>query len=237
MNGVVEILMKSRKPPLMVDSLSAAIRRIVPNHEKERFLQSRLAAIQAGYAGELVEDRIFENYEFSFPYMIFHDLALYSSSQFQIDTLFITSSHAVVLEVKNIAGALTLRNNPPQLIRTLENGQTASFESPVSQLQWKIELLQDWFAHKDIHLTVIGAVVLALAKHPVSAESAEVTFLYPTRIPSYLRRLSSPPSELRPQQFSLLSEQLLQGHRDFIPKSICESYTLTSSDFRSGFFL
>lgn len=235
-NEVIIVLMKPRKPPLILDSLSAAVRRIVPYHTKEQALQSRLSAVQAGYAGELVLDRVFEHYMFSFPHAIFHDLSLNSSTRFQVDTLFVTSSHAVVLEVKNIAGALTLRNNPPQLIRTLENGQTNSFESPVSQLERKIELLQDWLVCRSIHLPVKGAIVLAHPKHAVSAETAEVPFLYPSGIPSYLRRLASSTSVLLPDQFSLLNDQLLQGHHDFFPQPICESYSLTNQDFRSGVF-
>lgn len=228
--------MKPRKPPLILDSLSAAVRRIVINHPKEQLLKARLSAVQAGYAGELIVDRVFEQYEFSFNHLIFHDLSLQSSTRFQMDTLFVTASHAVVLEVKNIAGALTLRTNPPQLIRTLDNGQTTSFESPVSQLQRKIELLEDWLADRGIHIPVTGAVVLAHAKHAVSAEEAEVPFLYPSGIPSYLRSLASSPSELLPHQFSLLNDQILQGHHDFFPQPISESYSLTDQDFRSGVF-
>ena len=74
-------------------------------------------------------------------YRVLHDLSLRSSTHFQIDTLLITASYAVVFEVKNIAGELKVVNNPPQLICKLDNGEVKGFNSPITQLQSNCEFL------------------------------------------------------------------------------------------------
>ncbi|WP_251636582.1 nuclease-related domain-containing protein [Sporosarcina sp. NCCP-2716] len=226
--------MKSRKSPAIAASLSAAVRRLVPDHPKAQMLQSRLSAVQAGYAGEQIVDRVLAQYEFQFPHAVFHDLSLHSSTRFQIDTLFVTSTHAVILEVKNIAGTLVFRDHPPQLIRTLDNGQTASFESPIFQVERKIELLQDWMKEREIHLPVCGAIVLAHSRSPVAAETACIPILYPSGVPSFLRNLPASPIDLPSQEFSTLNRQLLDGHQDYQPAPIAETYSLTPSDFING---
>ncbi len=68
-------------------------------------------------------------------YRVLHDVSLTSSTPFQIDTLFVTPTYAVVFEVKNISGELKIVNNPPQLIRVLNNGEVKGFNSPITQVE------------------------------------------------------------------------------------------------------
>ncbi|MDQ7861687.1 nuclease-related domain-containing protein [Peribacillus frigoritolerans] len=54
-------------------------------------------------------------------YYIFHDLRLQDQSRFfQLDTLLISKKYALIIEVKNIAGAIYFDPHFNQLIRTIE---------------------------------------------------------------------------------------------------------------------
>ena len=65
-------------------------------------LETKYASRKAGFGGEQQLDMVFDNYSFPMQYRVLHDVSLISSTPFQIDTLFVTPSYAVIFEVKNI---------------------------------------------------------------------------------------------------------------------------------------
>lgn len=179
-------------------------------------------------------DYIFLNYSFPFRNKVFNGLSLTSSTQFQIDTLFITQSYAVVLETKNLAGAIKVKKNPSQLVQTLDNGEKRGFTSPVSQVQSNMELLQDWFHSHNISLPVYGAVVLAFPKREVELLDTEIQFLYPSGIPSYIRKLQTAPQLLDEKSFSLVIQALIKSNTEYIPRPICSIYSIPKNDIFTG---
>ena len=169
-------------------------------------------------------DKVFENYAFSMNYRVLHDLSLKSSTHFQIDTLLITPSYAIVFEVKNIAGELKLVNNPPQLIRKLDNGEVKGFNSSITQLQSNCELLQDWFHSKHVALPIYGAIVLAYSKQRIELFDTKTPFLFPNAVPTYIRNLPIDTPLLDDGAFTGLVHELVASHREFIPNPICLTY-------------
>jgi hypothetical protein len=129
-----------------------------------------------------VED-IFRKHSFSIDHRIFFDLSLSTSSYFQIDTLFLTPSFAIVFEVKNIAGSLKFIKTPPQLIRTSADGQVDGFDSPAAQVERNVELLEEWFHRRDIHLPIYGVVVLAYPK--------QIVELAPVKTKNFIPKIDS----------------------------------------------
>ncbi|MGG0668838.1 nuclease-related domain-containing protein [Sporosarcina koreensis] len=218
----------------MLEGLEAAIRRLPSHHEAIPALRSKHAAVKAGFGGEQELDKMFENYAFSMKHGIFHDLSLLSSTHFQIDSLIITPWYAVLFEVKNIAGELTVTENPPQLIRTLETGQVSGFKSPIAQLESNCELFQDWLYSRNLSLPVYGAVVLAYAKQRIKVFDTNTPMLFPSAVPTFIRKLPTTSPLLDDETFASLLTQLNSGHRPFIPSPICEAYSIRRSDIRTG---
>ncbi|HEX5563693.1 MAG TPA: nuclease-related domain-containing protein [Sporosarcina sp.] len=210
------------------------MRRLPDHHEAIPALRSKHAAVQAGFGGEQELDKVFESYAFSMKHGIFHDLSLASSTYFQVDTLFITPWYAVLFEVKNIAGELTVTENPPQLIRVLDSGQVSGFKSPIAQLESNCELFQDWLYSRNIALPVYGAVVLAYAKQRIDVFDTNIPILFPSAVPSFIRKLPTTSPLLDDETFVDLMMQLGSSHREFIPSSICETYSIRHSDIRTG---
>ncbi|MGN7385774.1 nuclease-related domain-containing protein [Sporosarcina sp. SAFN-015] len=204
------------------------------HHEAIPVLRSKYAAVQAGFGGEQELDKVFESYAFSMKHGIFHDLSLASSTNFQVDTLFITPWYAVLFEVKNIAGELTVTENPPQMIRVLDSGQVSGFKSPIAQLESNCELFQDWLYSRDLSLPVYGAVVLAYASQRIEVFDTKIPVLFPSAVPTFIRKLPTTSPLLDDETFATLLAQLNSGHRFFIPSPICETYSIRRSDIRTG---
>lgn len=218
----------------MLEGLEAALRRLPSHHDAIPALRSKHAAVKAGFGGEQELDKVFEGYAFSMKHGIFHDLSLASSAYFQVDTLFITPWYAVLFEVKNIAGELTVTENPPQLIRTLESGQVSGFKSPIAQLQSNCELFQDWLYSRELSLPVYGAVVMAYASQRIEVFDTKTPVLFPSSVPSYIRKLPATSPLLDNATFDSLLSLLVNGHRQFIPSPICDIYSIRHSDIRTG---
>lgn len=208
--------------------------RIETTHEKYSVLKNQHASRTAGLAGEEKMDQIFQNYKFSMKHKIINGISLTSSTSFQIDTLFITPSFAIVFESKNLAGSIKVKNNPPLLLQTLDNGQIRSFISPVSQIQSNMELLQDWFHSRNISIPVYGAVILAFPKKNVELFETDIRFLFPSGIPSYIRSLPTAPQLLDEKTFSLIVKDLINSDKYFIPQPICTTFSIQKSDVSTG---
>lgn len=190
--------------------------------------------MKAGFGGEQQLDYVFERYKFPMNYRVFHDLSLTSPTPFQIDTLLITPSYAIVFEVKNIAGELKVLVNPPQLQRTLGNGEVSGFKSPIIQVRNNCQLLKDWLREKNIDLPIYGAVVLAYSKQRIELLDTSIPFLFPEAVPLYVRNLPVTPELLEENVFEKLATELLASHQEFIPRPICEMFPYLANDFRSG---
>ncbi|WHY95098.1 nuclease-related domain-containing protein [Neobacillus cucumis] len=184
--------------------------------------------------GEEKVAEIFRRHSFPFDHHIFHDLSPSSDEKFQMDTYFMTPSYGLVFETKNIGGSLEFRENPPQLIRTRENGQKDGFESPVVQLERNRELLTAWFRSRGFSIPIYGAVVLAYPKQIVLVPPSKAKILFPSSIPAFINSIPQQAKELDHGTFDWLSSQLLESHCRYIPKPICETYQIPFSDIRPG---
>lgn len=145
-----------------------------------------------------------------------------------------TPWYGVVLEVKNIGGVLEFKDNPPQLIRIRDDGHKDGFESPVVQLERNCECLTDWLRSRNIDLPIYGAIVLAYPKQIVACSPAKTKLLYPYLIPSFIKSIPRQIKKLDNEAFNWLSAEILNSHQRFIPKPICETYSLPFRDFHTG---
>lgn len=219
---------------MTLEGFIAAQQRLSADHWLLPVLAAKQASVEAGIGGEERVAEIFRKHPFSPEHHIFHDLSPAWREKFQVDTFALTPWCGISLEVKNIGGILEFKNNPPQLIRTRENGQKNGFESPVVQLERNRELLSDWLRCRNIHLPFYGAVVLAYPKQIVAVLPAKTTLLFPNLIPSFIKSIPQQANRLDFETFNWLSAELLKSHQPFIPKPICEAYSVPFGDFRPG---
>ncbi|MGG1675849.1 nuclease-related domain-containing protein [Neobacillus sp. NRS-1170] len=218
----------------MLEGLMAAQNRLSSGHPGMPILAAKQSSVEAGIGGEERVAEIFRKHSFPFDHRIFHDLSPKSNEQFQMDNYFMSPWYGLVLEVKNIAGVLEFKDNPPQLIRTREDGHRDGYESPVAQLERNRDLLGAWLRSRGINLPIYGAVVLAYPKQIVAVPPAKTKILFPNLIPSYIRSIPQQGKQLDVDTFNWLSNELLNSHQRFIPKPISESFSIPLGDFRRG---
>ncbi len=190
--------------------------------------------VNAGFGGEQELDRVLRNYRFPDETCILNDLSLSSSSLFQIDTLLITTEFALICEVKNIAGDLSVRENPPQLIRIADDGTVSGFLSPLAQVSNTCQLFEDWLLQRDIQLPVFGCVVLAYAKQRITLPPSEIPTLFPRLVPQHVRRLLIGTPIMTKNEISLLTQSLLNAHKEYTPKSICAKFNIQPFEIKVG---
>jgi len=231
---VFDICIKSRDPSLKLEGLVSAQGRLPAGHPILPVLAGKQASVEAGIGGEDRVAQVLLKVSFSFDHHIFHDLSPSSDENFQMDTFTLNRWFGVVLEVKNIGGTLEFKDNPPQLIRTREDGHRDGFESPVVQLKRNCYLIVDWLNYHGLKLPIYGAIVLAYPKQIVAVPPANTKLLFPNMISSFINSIPRQERKLDVAAFQWLSDELLKSHQPFIPKPICESYKLPFSDFQNG---
>jgi len=219
---------------LTLEGLFAAQQRLSVSHSLQPVLAAKRGSVEAGIGGEERVADIFRKHPFSNEHHIFHDLSPSWRENFQMDSFVLTPWFGTVLEVKNIGGVLDFKDNPPQLIRTREDGHQDGFESPVVQLERNCELINDWLWNRNIDIPIFGAVVLAYPKQIVAVPPKNTKILFPSLIPSFLKSIPQHRNKLDYETFNSLSAELLKSHQPYIPKPICEAYSIPFEDFRTG---
>ncbi|WP_160724508.1 nuclease-related domain-containing protein [Bacillus sp. USDA818B3_A] len=219
---------------MKLEGLLAAQSRLPAGHSALPFLAAKQASIEAGIGGEERVAEVLRKVSFSFDHHILHDLSPASNDYFQMDTFTLSPWFGVVLEVKNIGGTLEFRDNPPQLVRTREDGHKDGFESPVVQLRRNCDLLLNWLKARGLQLPVYGAVVLAYPKQIVAVPPVKTKLLFPSMISSFIKNIPRQERKLNSSAFQHLTDELLISHQPFIPKPVCESFKLPFSDFQNG---
>ncbi|MDW0108750.1 nuclease-related domain-containing protein [Sporosarcina aquimarina] len=228
------IILKERTPPLLIEGLESALRRLSPNHPAIPKIQARLSSIKAGFGGEEELDRVLRDYNFPANTWILNDLSLSSRTLFQIDTLLLTPEFAVICEVKNISGELTVKENPPQLLRVADDGTITGFISPLAQVENTCSLFKDWLLSQQIDIPVYGCVVLAYAKQRITIPPTHIPILFPRLVPNYVRSLHADSPKLTSNELRQLTTSLINAHRDYLPDSICSIFDITTDSIKKG---
>ena len=228
------MIYKKRGQPSEIIGLTALLSRLSSNSLLREEIQSDLAAVRAGLGGEERLDEVLANHTFPNGHIFLHDLSLKSTGKFQIDTLYLTPSHAVIFEVKNMAGTLIFKENPPQLIRILENGQRRAFGSPAAQIERNQDLFNDWLHARGITLPIYPVIVFAYPKQIIEEPPANIPVLFPNSVPGFLRRLPKQHSTLKSDELVALTKELTDSHAGYIPKPLCEKYSIPIDELITG---
>lgn len=161
MKGVINLVIKERKIPLVMLILEALCRRLPIDFPKYQQILEELGRRQAGYRGEVSLDyylRLLTNDK----YWILHDLNLPDGDyNCQIDTLLLTSEFALIIEVKNLAGKLIFDTDNEQFTQ-INNEKEKGYIYPVAQAERHQEYLKKLMAeHKFPSVPIDHLVVIS----------------------------------------------------------------------------
>ncbi|WP_162357091.1 nuclease-related domain-containing protein [Metabacillus mangrovi] len=126
------MIAKKRTLPLHLLKIQALLRRLPPSHKQISLITEDMNKSTAGYKGELAADYYLSLFDQPSRY-IFHDLRLpHAHTYFQMDTLYLSPSFALIIEVKNISGTLIFEPGLNQMIRS-KDGIKTGFADPILQ--------------------------------------------------------------------------------------------------------
>lgn len=219
---------------LHADALEALSKRLHKTHPKHSYIRDELMQKNAGDNGEEVVMRELEKLKLSHSFYIFHNISLFSETNFQIDILLISPYYALILEVKNISGEIEILTNPALLVRTKNNGEINTFKSPVPQLEEYIYQLSQLFNRHKINIPVYGAITFAFASSYVKNAPLDNYFLLTNEVRKFIRDINITKPRLSEEELDKLKKWLLYKNSEYNPFPLSKHYSINQLDIITG---
>lgn len=126
------MIVKRRKAPIRIKINDAILRRLPETHNKRTDVMQDSLRFGAGHKGEVTLD-YYTSLLHEDAFHIFQGLRLKTGeTHFQMDSLLLSHSFAIIIESKNMAGTLTFNSHFNQMDRSL-NDKTDTFDDPLLQ--------------------------------------------------------------------------------------------------------
>ncbi|PGZ94648.1 MULTISPECIES: nuclease-related domain-containing protein [unclassified Bacillus (in: firmicutes)] len=234
------MILKERTVPLTIRKLEALLRRLPKEHNQRLRIEDDFAKFKAGFHGEKSLD-----YHLSFfnkeRYIIIQDLRLLDNEKrfFQIDTIILSPSFILIIEVKNLVGILYFDQSFNQLIR-MNEGKEEAFMNPIIQVERQKRQLRSWLEqNKFMNYPIIPWVVLSNSKSIIKA-SSNVIQIANTVIhsDSLYRKLEELEKKLHINIFTSKEirklAKLLIKQNQLLDQNILEKYNISKNELLTG---
>jgi hypothetical protein len=232
------LIVKRRKLPLRLKINDAVLRRLPETHPKRAEVIQDSMRFGAGHKGELTLD-YYTSLLHEEDFHIFQGLRLKTgNTHFQMDSLLLSPSFAIIIESKNMTGTLTFHSQFNQMERSL-NEKTDTFDDPLLQAKKHRMLLLKWLNLH--HYPLIPIEYLVFSSNPSTA------LRNPTNDPEIYHRVC-PPGKLIFKIEELLSKHQrevlsIKGHKklsklllksDQPPDSHLPKFQIHPSEYLTG---
>ena len=233
------LIVKIRIVPLSMEVLEALLRRLSPFYKRRSEIELDYRHRLAGYDGEKRLDQVLKKLPDE-EFHILNDLRLpcKDGGYFQIDSLLLTKSVAMILEAKNIAGELVFEKN--QFTRR-QNGETERFINPVLQAYEQARELKAWMKRHNLReLPIEYFFVNCNSKTKVYAEpgmeymlervcTCEDVHHKMTELHSRYQK-----EMIGTKDLQLVEKLLMKEHTPLQIKDILQKYQIDSSEILTG---
>ncbi|MCP3761419.1 NERD domain-containing protein [Domibacillus sp. A3M-37] len=185
------MIIHNREKPIFMEKMEILLGRLPSTHPSVRAIESELYKVRAGFHGEKEVD--YHLRELDRPgIFILHDLRLKTTtgSFFQIDTLILTESEAIILEIKNYAGPLTYDTQTRQLIRPPDVMPNPFFQVRRQQNHLQNFLLSEQLSHFPTKAFVVFANPQARLSIEPPDDKISHLLLYPSELSSKISNSS-----------------------------------------------
>lgn len=193
------------------------LKRLPVYHPKREIIEDLLKSTNAGYGGEERLDQLMKYFNPDYPYLIIQDYSISSNTELQIDTILLTQSCVILLEVKNISGRLRFTINPSALRQTTASGVERGLKSPLVQMEmakWKFEKL---LKSLEISLPVHAFLVIAYPNQIVEDSPPGSVIWSADEVMIRLQNFNMPPKILSIDELHRFGQRLLSLYSEFDP--------------------
>jgi Nuclease-related domain len=230
---------KERPFPIKIEKLQVLLLRILATHPKTNFIKENLSKSLAGYNGE----KSIDYYLSLLPeksFYILHDLRLFINGRyFQIDTLLLTKSFALILEVKNLAGAINFDSVFNQIIQK-KNGVEVALPDPIVQIGRQEYQFRSWVKeHRLQEIPIRTLIVISNPQTIIRSSDRNVSqqVIHAAMLPKKISQISSEYNE------DILLEKDIRRMIKLIKKfdtplnpSVLNQYNISREDIINGVF-
>ncbi|WP_197462201.1 nuclease-related domain-containing protein [Bhargavaea cecembensis] len=144
----------------------------------------------------------------------------------QLDTIIVTNSRVLLLEVKNIHGTLELESAPARLKRTAADGVIQYFGCPYTQLTNATAVLSRRLDSHRISLPVEGALILAAKNSEPKFPKGHQAY-FPSELPGLIHRANNESKLVNNEDAIAIAAYLRRLHSPFNPFPLASSRELT----------
>lgn len=192
--------------------------------------------IEAGYSGELDVDRILHEIEFPRDTKILKNITLQINPlyTFQIDTLILTPTRAIILEIKKYSGTIQFDEIGGKTIKISNDGVIEKFDCVIHQLIRAKEGLRRWMELRNIQIHIDEILVMANQKTNLENVPETVPMMYGKQLPRYIRELAELNDSLNAQELKSLASQIIKNQASWNQTPLCEKYEISPTLLRKG---
>lgn len=228
------MIIKAYSDTHYLEYLNNLIQRLSINNPQRKELIDEYMRINAGDIGEKFIMETIEKLQLPYDFYIFHNLSLFIESKIQIDILIITKYYVIILEVKNIKGAIEFSQNPKQLIRTLPNGEMHVFNSPEPQLDEYIYQIKQFFLNYGIDIPIYGAIVFPFTSSFIRQPTEKTIILRKNELKPFLRNIPTGKEYLNDKNVEFFNSYFLKDQLTFNPYPLIEKYKIQRDEVMNG---
>lgn len=160
-------------------------------------------------------------------------MKIHENRYIQIDTLIITRSYILIVEVKNIIGTIHFKTSPNQLIRTL-NEKITPFKCPIIQLERNQDGIQTWLNQTQWNIPIYTILVFASDRAIIENAPTHQAILFAKNLPLFIQKLNKLPPQVTNNQFQKMKEIITRKNTVFVEKPLCEKYGIDPMELKKG---
>jgi ribosomal protein S27AE len=226
--------------PHILRQLRALKRRLPPSHPQFALICQEEKNRSNGYNGEVAINFYLADIVDDDDFFIYHDLRLPTNQGFfQMDTLILTYSFLLIIEIKALKGSVYFDPVFKQMIRTF-NGKVDGFRDPIMQVKRQNDCLSRWrAAHSFLQTPIEDFVTFSNPETILKTEPGntiiprKVCHMHqvPARIQTFIR--APVKSRLTSQERDRFNDQLIQAHTPLI-QNVLQLYHIDDKDLITG---
>lgn len=225
-----------RLPPSDLTAIKRLIARLPENHELIEKLEEKQYQLNAGYSGELDVDRTLNEIEFPRDTIILKDVTLQINPHYslQIDTLILTKTLAIILEIKKYAGTIHFDEQSGKTTKIAPDGTIEQYDCIIHQLIRAKEGLRQWLKNRNFNLQIEEVLVMANQRTIIAEMPNSVPIKYRKQLPRYIRELLDQPNSLSSVEIKTVAAQIKQHQASIKRRLACEKYKIHPATLTKG---
>jgi Nuclease-related domain len=237
----VFFIKNKRTTPIFIIKLSKLIRRVPQTQSKRHLIQEQLSKHSSGFKGEQSLDYFYRYLPKDQIHYLHGIRILHDGYYFQMDTILITPSFIIILEIKHLAGHLYFDDRFSQLIRTFE-GRRESFSNPIEQVKRQSYHLTKILNQYKFNSVPIESLVIMthpsaiIEASPLYKEATEKVIKSSSLQQKFLNLSQKYPLEILEQkQIKKLTKLLTKLNSAYNP-DVCELFQINKNELVNGVF-